>query len=167
MKSPTRTLFASLLLSLLSLAAASARAGEEPAPTCEDFRCQFQARLEADCPCDGQDNHGSYVSCVAHIVNDLVDEGLPTNCKGKIKRCAARSVCGKQDRGFATCTTQTFGTCTSGTCENDAAISCATNTDCGVVSSQCRLTRHTDTCTASGGLVNLSPTCCATCNTAE
>src|SRR3569832_1322971 len=125
-------LFFSFLLSLLTVAAPSARAQDEP--SCEEFRCQFQTRLETECHCGDQPNHGQFVSCVAHIVNDLVDEGLPTNCKGKLKRCAARSICGKQDRGFVTCTTQTFGTCTEGTCENDATISCASIEDCGVVS---------------------------------
>lgn len=156
---------AAFLTSLL-LAVAAAPAAAQDEPSCEDFRCQFQTRLETECPCDGQDNHGSYVSCVAHIVNDLVAEGLPTRCKGKLKRCAARSVCGKQELGFVTCTTQTFGTCTNGVCDNDATLACASDTDCGVVSSRCRTSRSAERCEAGGGLVNLAPTCCSNCSTA-
>jgi hypothetical protein len=62
---------------------------------CEPARCAVQAALEAECPCTAASNHGRHVSCVAHVVKRLADEGtIPVNCKGKIKRCAARSVCG-------------------------------------------------------------------------
>jgi hypothetical protein len=138
--------------------------------TCEDYRCEFQARLEAECPCDQQGNHGNYVSCVAHIVNDLVDEGLPTNCKGKLKRCAAKSVCGKQDRGFSTCTTYEYGTCVidettqAGACDFDPTVACTVDTDC-VESTRCKITRHADRCTENGGALNLAPTCCSNCVT--
>jgi hypothetical protein len=164
MKSLPSLLFAALLL---TFSAGSARA-QEPL-TCEDWRCSFQERLNTECPCAGNENHGRYVSCVAHVVNDLVKEGLPTNCKGKLKRCAARSVCGKEDRGFATCTSFEYGTCvtnpdTTTTCSHDPTIACTTDTDC-LVSSQCRITRDAAGCEAAGGAVNLAPTCCSTCST--
>ncbi len=167
MKTFPTTLLLSVLLAA-GAAATSARAQDEP--TCEDFRCEFQARLDQDCSCADQTNHGQYVSCVAHVVNDLVDEGLPTNCKGKLTRCAARSVCGKQDRGFSTCTTSIYGTCVTNddgtsTCENDPTIACTSDTDCGVVGTRCRITRHPETCAADGGAVDLAPTCCASCTT--
>ncbi|MFN2375990.1 MAG: hypothetical protein ABR538_05610 [Candidatus Binatia bacterium] len=164
-----KTLLPTILASLfLMVSAGQVRAQEEL--SCEDWRCQFQARLDADCACDGFDNHGRYVSCVAHIVKDLVAEGLPTNCKGKLKRCAAKSVCGKQDRGFATCTTVEYGTCLlsetgPNTCDTDPTIECTVDTDC-VASSQCRITRHAERCEEAGGVLNLSPTCCSNCNTA-
>lgn len=162
-----KTIFrASVAAFLLTFVGTSVPAfAQEPELTCEDYRCQFQARLEAECPCTGQTNHGQYVSCVAHIVNDLTKEGLPTNCKGKLKRCAARSICGKQDRGFATCTTNTYGTCVAGFCDNDTAVACTVDTEC-LISSECRFTRNAESCEANGGAVNLSPTCCSTCNTA-
>jgi hypothetical protein len=160
---------AALLVSAILMSFGTASAQEEL--TCEDYRCEFQARLEAECPCDGQDNHGSYVSCVAHIVNDLEAEGLPTNCKGKLKRCAARSVCGKQDQGFSTCTTYDYGTCVideitqTGACDFDPTIACTVDTDC-VESTRCKITRHADRCTEAGGVLNLAPTCCSNCATA-
>jgi hypothetical protein len=163
-----KTLGQTLVALLFVLATAPARAQE--APTCEDFRCQFQAQVEQECPCDARTNHGQYVSCVAHVVSGLTDQGLPTSCKGKITRCAARSICGKSKQGFATCTTFTYGTCVSNdpdpsTCDNDPAVQCSTNTDC-VVSTRCKFTRNTQACEAAGGVVNLTPTCCSSCNTA-
>lgn len=154
--------------SLLFLSTADVRAQEPPQElTCEEYRCLFQQRLLEECNCAEAENHGRYVSCAAHIIKDLVEEGLPRNCKGKLQRCAARSVCGKQDRGFATCTTFTYGTCgvtTPSVCDTDGLTACASNTDC-VESSQCRITRHGEDCVAAGGALNLSPTCCSNCTT--
>jgi hypothetical protein len=161
MKKITYAFLASLLF--LSLGSTPAPAQEEL--TCEDYRCQFQAQLDAECSCTEADNHGRYVSCVAHVINDLVEAGLPTNCKGKLKRCAARSVCGKQDR-FSTCTTTTYNPCVDGFCANDATIACTVDTDCGVAETTCKFTRNPEACEAEGGQLNLSPTCCSTCNTA-
>lgn len=163
-----KTFLSTLFVSAILFSAAPASAQEL---TCEDYRCQFQERLEAECPCDGQDNHGSYVSCVAHIVNELEAEGLPTNCKGKLKRCAARSVCGKQDMGFSTCTTYEYGTCVidettqTGACDFDPTIACTVDTDC-VESSRCKITRRPERCTENGGALDLAPTCCSNCVTA-
>lgn len=129
--------------------------------SCEEWRCEFQARLDAECDCSAASNHGRYVSCVAHIVNDLVEEGLPTNCKGKLKRCAARSICGKQSRDFKTCTTVLAGDCdeTSGYClNNDTSKACLVDTDCDAT--QCRIRRGE---CDEGALVNVSPSCCSTC----
>jgi hypothetical protein len=164
-----RLLAAAVTASLVFIAAGHVRAQEEL--TCEDYRCQFQARLD-ECSCEQgpsdegkSPNHGAYVSCVAHIVNDLVAEGLPTKCKGKLKRCAARSVCGKQESGFATCTTFEYGTCVEGVCDTDGVTTCTADTDC-IASTRCKITRHPETCEAAGGAVNLAPTCCSSCTTA-
>ncbi len=165
---PMRNLSSALLISAIVMSASVAFA--QDTPSCEEFRCQFQERLETECPCDGQDNHGSYVSCVAHIVNELENEGLPTNCKGKLKRCAARSVCGKQELGFGTCTTYEYGTCVideitqTGACDFDPTVACTVDTDC-VESTRCKITRHPERCTENGGALNLAPTCCSNCVT--
>src|SRR5262249_57130076 len=70
---------------------------------CEPARCAAQAAIIAQCPsCDDASNHGRFVSCVAHVVKTLVDDGtVPGNCKGAVVRCAARSTCGKP--GFVRC----------------------------------------------------------------
>lgn len=159
-----------LLLATICLAlglGSSARA-QDTTLSCEDYRCQFQQQLTDQCQCTSVRNHGQYVSCVAHIIKGLVDTGMPVNCKGKLQRCAARSVCGKQDRGFQTCTTFEYGTCNidpvllTGTCANDPLVACATNTDC-VVSEGCKITRHPETCVGEGQFLDLTPTCCSTC----
>ena len=68
------------------------------------------ARAAADQACDQKtppagcttaSSHGQYVSCVAHEAN--ANTSLPKECRGAVKRCAARSVCGKQAKGFVTC----------------------------------------------------------------
>jgi hypothetical protein len=73
------------------------------------------ARLTAEQNCAAEGNgcatapsHGKYVSCIAHQVKALSSgesPTLPKSCKGAVKKCAARSVCGKQAKGFATCCT--------------------------------------------------------------
>jgi len=83
-------------------------------PDCEAARCSLQSSI--DSCCSNAKNHGQFVSCVAHAVNAASRDGsIPTNCKGKVTRCAARSTCGKE--GFVTCTP----TCdtTTGTCVDD------------------------------------------------
>ena len=41
---------------------------------------------------EGADNHGAFVACVAHLTNQLKDDGLITGReKGAIQRCAARA----------------------------------------------------------------------------
>src|SRR5689334_307620 len=131
MKTILTTAFVS---ALLLMSQGIVRAQEEM--SCEDWRCQFQQQLETNCNCDTATNHGRYVSCVAHVLKDLTDQGLPKNCKGKLQRCAAKSVCGKQDRGFATCTTFTYGTCLNGICDTDNTTTCTADTDC-VASTEC------------------------------
>jgi len=152
--------------------AAAARAQTGEPLTCEDYRCMFQESLQTDCQCTDQSdhaNHGRYVSCVAHAIKDLVDkEGMPVNCKGKLQRCAARSVCGKQNRDFHTCTTFEYGTCTIdsltglGACSNDPLHPCLVDTDC-VISEKCKITRHPENCTGEAQFLDLAPTCCSTC----
>jgi len=141
------------------------------APTdCEPARCAVQAALDSECPCDlgipsgtAQANHGRYVSCVAHVVKALAKDGtIPKNCKGKIVRCAARSICGKE--GAVTCLIPVLGTCdtTTGTCVEDAALLCTSDADC-VVGTRCKTKRSAEQCLAKGGAVGESPTCCSDC----
>ena len=162
MKTLTAALVSAVFLTLLSVVPAPA---QEEELNCEDFRCEFQARLEDECKCTEQSNHGQWVSCVAHVVKGLVDEGLPKRCKGKLVRCAAKSVCGKQDRGFATCTTTEYGTCVDSICDTDGITACTANTDC-VAGTRCKITRHQQDCVDNGGALNLAPTCCSNCVTA-
>jgi hypothetical protein len=128
------------------------------ASDCEAARCAVQAAINQNCPCDSATNHGRYVSCVAHQVKSLV----PVDCKGKVTRCAARSTCGKA--GFVTCTRQRLGTCnlTTGTCVEDPTVVCSSDANC-VLGTTCSIKRDSDHCTAAGGSVGTSSTCCASC----
>ena len=106
------------------------------------------ARLTAEQNCAAEGNgcatapsHGRYVSCIAHQVKALSSgetPPLPKSCRGAVKSCAARSVCGKQDKGFATC--------------------CLTNDTSGEVT--CK-TKRSDVCT---GVVGTCGSCCDACN---
>ena len=142
------------------------------APDCEAARCAVQAALDQNCPCVGvptgtaaakKPNHGRYVSCVAHTVNTLAKAGtIPNNCRGKIKRCAARSICGKA--GFVTCHIPQLGTCdtSTGTCAEDSTLLCMSDADC-VLGTRCKIAHSDVQCMDKGGTVSTSPTCCADC----
>ena len=126
---------------------------------CEPARCAVQAAIATRCPCDS-DNHGRYVSCVAHVVRELAGAGtIPINCKGKVVRCAAKSVCGKE--GFVTCQIPT-DTCdlTTFHCVESPDIACLTDLDCGA---KCRIKSSGDRCTALGGFVGTATSCCTAC----
>ena len=129
---------------------------------CAAARCAVQSAIDdptTGCPCDGQTNHGQYVSCVAHKVRELAHQGaIPTNCKGKVTRCAARSTCGKD--GFVTCTrpVSTCDTATS-TCANDPTVSCTVDADCGT---RCSTKSAADKCEAPG--VVGTGSCCPSCD---
>jgi hypothetical protein len=97
---------------------------------------------------------------VAHVVKRLSQQGLvPTNCKGKVTRCAARSTCGKP--GFVTCLIPT-DVCdlATGTCVDDPTITCLTDVDCGA---KCKTKSSAERCEARGGTVSPAASCCASC----
>jgi hypothetical protein len=58
--------------------------------------------------CTTAANHGAYVSCIAAKAKALVGTNpgdLPKNCTGKVKKCAAKSICGadKQSKFVVCC----------------------------------------------------------------
>lgn len=137
-------------------------------PDCEPARCATQSGIESACPCFGVStgtvsaNHGRYVSCVAHEVNKLAKSGdIPNNCKGKIRRCAARSICGKE--GAVVCLIPRPGTCdtTAGTCV-ESGLPCTSDAEC--VETRCKVKRSADLCMEKGGTVDTTATsCCPGC----
>ena len=150
-------------LATVALMGVTALASAQTDP-CEAARCAVQTQL-AQCPCssDGSTNHGQYVSCVAHVVNQLAkDKTIPNNCKGKIRRCSARSTCGKP--GFVTCQVPQLGTCdtTTGTCVENTALACTTDANC-VIGTRCKIKRSSDLCMLAGGTVGTGTSCCAAC----
>ena len=148
-----------ILIALLAVGGQTAAAQTD----CESARCAVQAAIDQECPCAAATNHGRHVSCVAHVVKRLSQQGqVPTSCKGRIKRCAARSICGKE--GAVTCQKPVLGTCdlTTGTCLENGALLCTSDAEC-VVGTRCSTKRSTEQCTISGGTVGAGSTCCAEC----
>jgi len=74
-----------------------------PPPACTDAEAltRTRAAVDAQCDCAGA-SHRSYVKCAVAVAKAAVRAGtLPKTCRGKVKRCAAHSTCGRP--GFATC----------------------------------------------------------------
>src|SRR5262245_4332952 len=121
---------------------------------------QVRAQIATTCICNSATNHGRYVSCVAHAVRDAVANGLPTNCKGAVTRCAARSTCGKKS-GFVTCCSASSGTCENGVCQ-DGVTACSGDPNCPP-RTRCSVKSSSDRCTAQGGSPGTGSCCDAVC----
>lgn len=149
------------LVTMLLFAFPASQTAAQNEIDCDAARCDFQTAINTRCPCETAPNHGKHVSCVARYVKQLAREGkIPTRCEGKIKRCAARSTCGKD--GFVTCTFNELGTCSNGVCDAPVDQPCTANADC-VIKSRCRPKSSAEHCTALGGSVGTG-TCCASCS---
>jgi hypothetical protein len=121
-----------------------------------------RARIASTCVCTAATKHGRYVSCVAHEVRDAVQRGeLPTNCKGTVTRCAARSTCGKR-AGFVTCCFARAGTCDAGLCQ-DGTTPCLDASQCPAVT-KCRTKSSADHCVVQGGTPGSGSCCDAVCS---
>jgi hypothetical protein len=156
MMSRLSTTVAALLLSGSLIGTAAAKCSN---PTMAET---VRATIASTCVCDAATNHGRYVSCVAHAVKAAVANGLPTNCKGTVTRCAARSSCGKP--GFVTCCFASPGTCdvTTGLCQDGTTV-CTTATQCPAVT-KCRTKSNAGQCTAAGGSPGSGSCCDAACS---
>lgn len=149
---------ASVLILVGSLAVVpAARAGCDNPTLAEQWRLQ----IGTDCQCDAYPNHGQYVRCVVSHVRDAIAAGLPTNCKGTITRCAARSTCGKKT-GFSTCCRALPGTCTAGLCQ-DKKTSCTDSSTCPAVT-KCGMKSSPELCTAIGGSPGTGSCCDTVCS---
>jgi hypothetical protein len=132
------------------------------------------AALDAACPCSAPaqggawKNHGQYQSCVVRFRNDLRRQGCLTPATQRtIASCSARSTCGKANAVLC-CRVAGTGTCTipsgstSGTCSNDATVTCSTNADCTVLSRP-RVMRDATACTTHAGYSSGTGSVCAGC----
>ena len=141
---------------VFSLSSAAGAACADPAAA-----AAVRQQIASVCVCTQATNHGQYVSCVAHQVKQAVANGLPTNCKGAVVRCASRSTCGKK-AGFVTCCFAFPGTCTTGLCQ-DGTTACVDASTCPVVT-KCRTKSSADLCTARGGSPGTGSCCDAVCS---
>ena len=105
-------------------------------------------QVTTDCVCDRSDqptvNHGAYVSCAAAVANtrsklEPSDPNyLPRTCKGIVKKCAAKSACGKP--GFVSC--------------------CRPDGDSGF---KCAAKSSAQACADKGGVADACSSCCDAC----
>jgi len=113
-----------------------------------------RAAVQSSCTCDHTDppttNHGQYVSCVAGVAQTQTTDPtnpLPNNCKGYVKKCAARSTCGKGSTAVTCCVPKSDG---SVKCKTKSSPDhCAPPAVVGTCASCC------DACPAPGS----GPTC--------
>ena len=141
------------------------------------------AAMAAQCPCEGVvaaegeapawRNHGQYVRCVAQYTNDLRKaECLTSETRRDLKRCAARSTCGKEGRVL--CCVTTLDTCSGdldpgdelaeGTCSADAEVACNTDADC--TKTEVRMTDGDEACALEeGGVPAGTGSVCGACET--
>src|SRR5689334_9614764 len=132
---PRRNLVALAFL-LGTAGLALARCGDDPrdAQAVADARAQ----VDGDCDCAGATSHGDHVRCAVGVVRTRVDAGqLRSQCRGVVKRCAAKSTCGKP-----------------------GAVSCCIPND---PSTRCRIARDAGSCAARGGTPGTCPSCCDAC----
>jgi len=113
---------------------AAARCGAESA----DAVAAARAQVETDCGCARAASHALYVQCALGVARARVANGLlPKSCKRSVKRCAAKSVCGK--RNAVTCCITRKGR------------------------TKCRIKTKAAKCLAKGGCVGIFPSCCDAC----
>lgn len=138
-----RVMMRGLFVCVLLLGAARiASAKCDPATNPDDAASVGNARAAADaaCPCATALTHGDYVSCAVQAINSALDGSDAQHnrsCRGKAKKCYARSTCGKP--GFVTCykTTATGKTkcsvksdCTHCVAPVGGTACCGTNSSC-------------------------------------
>src|SRR5438552_10905694 len=116
---------------------------------CTDSEAVANARVAAEAACNQlgmgcatAPTHGQYVSCVAHQASAAVKaRTLPKECKGAVKKCAAKS-----------------------TCRKSGSVTCCRTTATGVQT--CRVKRSAAACKApkgSSACAGDMPSCCDAC----
>lgn len=173
-----KAVIALVLCSILAPTTSWAKGPPEPIECPADVA----AAMAAQCPCEGVvaaegaaptwRNHGQYVRCVAQYTNLLRKaECLTSEVKRDLKRCAARSTCGKEGRVL--CCVATLDTCSGdlvpgdglaeGVCTADAEVVCDTDADC--TKTKARITDGEEACTAEGGETAGTGSLCTACGT--
>ena len=150
------------LLFAVSLAAFACPVGAQTG--CDSARCEVAGTIEARCPCQTAQTHGEFVRCVSRALKALVaGSRIPAECRGTLKRCAARSTCGRET-GTVVCEIPVGqGRCRVGLgfCEEPLFTPCSSDADC--VTSRCAIVPSTARCTARGGMVASRRSCCPFC----
>jgi hypothetical protein len=128
---------ASTLVWLSLLVAIPAPAFARCDPTTEPDKSDVanaRAAVAANCDCADATSRGEYVRCATQQAEAAL---LNRGCRGRVKKCASKSTCGKP--GSVTC--------------------CRTNNG----ESKCRTMRSAASCEAKGGTVGTCTSCCDAC----
>ena len=123
---------------------ALAKCGDDPGDA--SAVAAARAQVDAECDCGAAPDHGTYVRCAAGIAKERANAEpslLPRQCRGAVRRCAARSTCGKP--GAVTC--------------------CREKTLYGRTSIHCSIQKDAPTCGARRGCVGSYTSCCDSCST--
>ena len=167
-----RALKATMMAMVLGLVLAPGGVQAAPSVPCADLLLpggvcapDVAAAVAACCPCDDPQfsNHGRYVSCVAHATNALRRaDCLDAQARRSLKRCAARSTCGKPE-GSRTCCFTFPGVCgDDGLCVGtDEVIPCTTELECPP-RHRCTIKSDEGLCLAAGGVPGTG-SCCDAC----
>ena len=98
------------------------------------------AQSEGACSCLDAATHGEYVRCVRRSATRFGAGSLPPNCRGDVRRCAARSTCGKASGSVACCIALAGGR------------------------SRCSMKRSPEACVGAGGSPSTGSCCDAVCS---
>jgi hypothetical protein len=89
------------LVAALALLLGSSASHAKCNPTAEPDKTDIanaRAAVAANCDCAGAPNHGTFVKCAGQQADATLTN---KSCKGEVKKCAAKSTCGKP--GFVSC----------------------------------------------------------------
>ena len=106
-------------------------------PTVEPDRSDVanaRAAVAANCDCAGAASRGDYVRCAAQQAEAVI---VNRGCRGRVKKCATKSICGKP--GSVTC------------CRAKDGVA------------KCRTARSVASCEAKGGTAGTCASCCDAC----
>ena len=121
---------------LVAARSAAGRCGDGPGDA--QAVAETRAAVDAFCGCETAANHQLYVGCALQVAGARIGSGLlPKVCRRSVKRCAAKSVCGR--RRAITCCLQRKG------------------------KTRCRILKKASRCLAKGGCVGLFTSCCDAC----
>src|SRR5262245_3489455 len=127
----------SMLIWLSVLVAWPAPAFARCDPTTEPDKSDVanaRAAVAANCDCAGATSRGEYVRCAAQQAESVL---LNRGCRGRVKKCASKSTCGKP--GSVTC--------------------CRTKNG----ESKCKTMRSATACQDKGGIFGTCTSCCDAC----
>ncbi|HEV7733579.1 MAG TPA: hypothetical protein VGR62_15540 [Candidatus Binatia bacterium] len=101
-----------LLLPVLATAFVLIASADIASAACTSRKCPDQvqiddlrARIAARCDCEGSDSRQTWARCAKQVADEAVDAGLPKACARVVRKCEAKTTCGRA--GAVVCCTAT------------------------------------------------------------